>query len=88
MRYSWSVASEILRFHATAPGTCREAIADFAYAGYMILKGWKLHWIANATNKNLEYFPDYQNFDPSRLERKCPIAYTFVPFGGGAMDVS
>ncbi|KAG5560947.1 hypothetical protein RHGRI_004094 [Rhododendron griersonianum] len=41
-------------------------------------------WTVNTTQKNPEYFPEPNKFDPSRfLEGKAPPAYTFVPFGGG-----
>lgn len=44
------------------------------------------------TNKNPEYFPDPENFDPSRFEldehdggimTQRIEPYTFIPFGGG-----
>lgn len=38
-----------------------------------------------STNKNPEYFPNPENFDPSRYEEGNGTAapYTFLPFGGG-----
>ncbi|KAK2982552.1 hypothetical protein RJ640_008175 [Escallonia rubra] len=83
MRYSWNVAQEVLRLMPPGLGAFREAITDFNYAGYIIPKGWKLHWIANATHKNPDYFSDPEKFDPSRFDGSGPTPYTFVPFGGG-----
>ncbi|KAK2986841.1 hypothetical protein RJ640_011066 [Escallonia rubra] len=83
MRYSWNVANEVLRMTPPVFGTFRKAITDFNYAGYMIPKGWKLHWIAHDTHKNPVYFPNPEKFIPSRFEGNGPPPYTFVPFGGG-----
>ncbi|XP_050233104.1 beta-amyrin 28-monooxygenase-like [Mercurialis annua] len=41
MRYSWNVASEVLRIHPSANGAFIEVIADFNYSGCLILKRWK-----------------------------------------------
>ncbi|KAL5560283.1 hypothetical protein UlMin_036494 [Ulmus minor] len=83
MRYSWSVACEVMRFFPPTPGTFREAITDFTYEGFLIPKGFKFHWNAHATHKNPKYFPDPEKFDPSRFEGKGPTPFSYVPFGGG-----
>ncbi|XP_002527982.2 beta-amyrin 28-monooxygenase isoform X1 [Ricinus communis] len=84
MRYSWNVASEVLRLHPPANGAFREVIHNFMYAGYLIPKGWKLHWNAFATHKSAEYFPEPEKFEPSRFEGNGIVPYSYVPFGGGA----
>lgn len=40
-------------------------------------------WTVHSSHKNPNYFPDPENFDPSRFEGSGPAPYTFVPFGGG-----
>nr|A0A1I9Q5Z0.1 RecName: Full=Beta-amyrin 16-beta-monooxygenase; AltName: Full=Beta-amyrin 16-oxidase; AltName: Full=Cytochrome P450 716A141 [Platycodon grandiflorus]AOG74838.1 beta-amyrin 16-oxidase [Platycodon grandiflorus]BAX04008.1 cytochrome P450 716A141 [Platycodon grandiflorus] len=83
MKYSWNVACEVLRLRPPTVGAFRVAKTDFNYGGYTIPKGWKLHYIPHFTQKNPDYFPNPEKFDPSRFAGDGPAPYTFVPFGGG-----
>ncbi|XP_074332461.1 beta-amyrin 6-beta-monooxygenase-like isoform X2 [Apium graveolens] len=83
MRYTWNAVCESLRLTPPGHGGFREAVADIWFAGFTIPKGWKVSWTVYTTNKNPEYFPDPEKFNPSRFEGKGPAPYTFVPFGGG-----
>ncbi|KAG6755582.1 hypothetical protein POTOM_041415 [Populus tomentosa] len=43
-----------------------------------------IYWTVSTTNKDPQYFPDPEKFDPSRYDDgKVFPPFTFVPFGGG-----
>ncbi|KAJ4717486.1 Cytochrome P450 [Melia azedarach] len=83
MKYTWNVICEVLRLEPPNSGTFREALTDISFDGYVIPKGWKLHWAVHASHKNPEYFKDPEKFDPSRFERNEIVPFSYVPFGGG-----
>lgn len=83
MKYSWNVASEVLRFSSPVVGAFREVVEDLKYGGYDIPKGWKFYWNAPTAHMDPSLFPECEIFNPSRYDGGGPIPYSYVPFGGG-----
>ncbi|XP_024933281.3 beta-amyrin 28-monooxygenase-like [Ziziphus jujuba] len=73
MKYTYAVTCETMRRVAPLQGTFREAIADIYFAGFTIPKGCKIYWAFNMTNKNPDYFPDPERFDPPRFRREVLV---------------
>ena len=48
-----------------------------------LLMPGQIHWTSDATHKNPNYFPNPENFDPSRFLKDGVTPYAFIPFGGG-----
>ncbi|KAK1284240.1 hypothetical protein QJS10_CPB21g01614 [Acorus calamus] len=84
MKYTWSVAQELMRIDPPAFGNFRITARDIDFNGYTIPKGWNVHWVTY-THMDKTAFPEPEKFDPTRFEGvlKSFPPYTYVPFGGG-----
>ncbi|GLJ39578.1 hypothetical protein SUGI_0808680 [Cryptomeria japonica] len=76
------VIQETLRVATVLSFTFREAVEDVEYKGFTIPKGWKVMPLFRNVHHNPEFFPDPQQFNPSRF-LVPPKPNTFMPFGNG-----
>ncbi|KAK1320039.1 hypothetical protein QJS10_CPA03g00936 [Acorus calamus] len=81
MKYTWSVAQELMRIDPPTIGNFRKAVRDIDFNGYTIPKGWNVHWVTY-THMDKTAFPEPEKFDPIRFEKSIP-PFMYVPFGGG-----
>ncbi|KAI4316703.1 hypothetical protein L6164_024658 [Bauhinia variegata] len=82
MPITHKVVLESLRMASIISFSFREAVVDVEYKGYLIPKGWKAMPLFRNIHHNPEFFPEPQNFNPSRFEI-APKPNTFTPFGSG-----
>ncbi|XP_021905724.1 taxadiene 5-alpha hydroxylase-like isoform X2 [Carica papaya] len=85
MKYTWSVAQELMRLTPPVFGGFRTTWRDTSFGGYDIPKGWKVLWVASGTHMDENLFQDPKKFDSSRFEGsvKSVPPYTYVAFGAG-----
>ncbi|KAL8459241.1 hypothetical protein ACS0TY_036643 [Phlomoides rotata] len=84
MKYTWRVATEVLRMYPPMFFNTRQVLKDIEIGGYIIPKGWQVLWAGCMTHMDESTFPDPNKFNPSRYEKLGAIpAHTFVAFGGG-----
>ncbi|KAI3495206.1 hypothetical protein L1887_37438 [Cichorium endivia] len=85
MKYSWRVASEMLRIHPPVTLSFRRAMQDIEYGGFIIPKGWQVMLSQSTTHMNNDIFQDPTVFDPTRFEKHAPQPppFSFVAFGAG-----
>nr|AQQ13664.1 beta-amyrin 11-oxidase [Glycyrrhiza uralensis] len=84
MVYLSQVIDETLRCANIAFATFREATADVNINGYIIPKGWRVLIWARAIHMDSEYYPNPEEFNPSRWDDYNAKAGTFLPFGAGS----
>ncbi|XWS74110.1 hypothetical protein CRYUN_Cryun02cG0187500 [Craigia yunnanensis] len=66
------VIQETLRIASILSFTFREAVQDVEFEGYYIPKGWKVLPLFRTIHHCADFFPQPENFDPSRFEvRPC-----------------
>nr|XP_043637360.1 taxadiene 5-alpha hydroxylase-like [Erigeron canadensis] len=85
MKYTWCVASEMLRMYPPGPVSFRRVVQDIEYEGYIIPKGWQVLVCPINTHMNNETFHNPTVFDPTRFEKDAPSPppFSLVPFGAG-----
>ncbi|PWA46586.1 ABA 8-oxidase [Artemisia annua] len=82
MPITYKLMLESLRMATIISFTFREAVTDVEYKGYLIPKGWKVMPLFRNIHQNPEFFPNPEQFDPSRF-KVAPKPNTFMPFGSG-----
>ncbi|KAK1422608.1 hypothetical protein QVD17_17893 [Tagetes erecta] len=85
MKYTWRVATEMMRINPPVTLSFRRAKHDIEYGGYTIPKGWQVLLSASMTHMDDNIFQNPTIFDPNRFEKHAPPppAFSYVAFGGG-----
>ncbi|KAF5763456.1 putative abieta-7,13-dien-18-ol hydroxylase [Helianthus annuus] len=87
MKYTWKVATEIMRVNPPVALSFRRAKQDIEYGGYIIPKGWQVLISLSMTHMDDSIFQNPTMFDPTRFEKHAPSPspppFSYVPFGGG-----
>ncbi|XP_058724410.1 beta-amyrin 11-oxidase-like [Vicia villosa] len=84
MNYLSQVINEMMRLTSMNFAIFREATSDVNINGYTIPKGWKvLTWI-RAIHMNPTYYPNPEQFNPSRWNDHNTKVGSFLPFGAGS----
>ncbi|GJS14668.1 cytochrome P450 716B1-like protein [Tanacetum coccineum] len=82
MKYTWRVASEVMRITPPVSLGFRRAKQDIEYEGYIIPKGWQVLFAPFMTHMDKDIFQNPTIFDPAHFETS-PLPYSYVPFGAG-----
>ncbi|KAK9283547.1 hypothetical protein L1049_011794 [Liquidambar formosana] len=83
MKYTWTVAQELMRLTPPVVGSFKCARRDITFNGFDIPKGWQVFCVAAGTHMDEKYFEDPEKFDPSRFEITSFPPYVYIPFGAG-----
>ncbi|KAK1422607.1 hypothetical protein QVD17_17892 [Tagetes erecta] len=84
MKYTWRVATEIMRIDVPVPLSFRRAKQDIEYGGFIIPKGWQVMLFAAMTHMDGNIFQNPTVFDPTRFDKHAtPPPYSYVAFGAG-----
>lgn len=79
---------ETLRKHPALPGTPRVCKKDYKIPGtdIVLVVGTKVHIPIQAVQRDPEYYPDPERFDPERFNEENKAkrpAFSFMAFGEG-----
>nr|GEY05481.1 cytochrome P450 716B1-like [Tanacetum cinerariifolium] len=85
MKYTWKVASEVLRITPPVSLSFRRAKQDIEYEGFVIRKGWQGLLSSFMTHMESDIFENPTKFDRSRFEKQAPSPppFSYIAFGGG-----
>ncbi|GJY43944.1 cytochrome P450 716B1-like protein [Tanacetum coccineum] len=85
MKYTWRVASEIMRIYPPVALSFRRAKQDIEYGGFIIPKGWQVLLSASMTHMDNDIFQNATMFDPTRFDKNAPSPppFSYVAFGAG-----
>ncbi|KAL5070955.1 hypothetical protein RYX36_021842 [Vicia faba] len=84
MTYLSKITNEILRLKNTNFAIFREATMDVNINGYTIPKGWKVLTWTRAIHMDPTYYPNPEEFNPSRWDDHNIKIGSFLPFGAGS----
>ncbi|KAL9998295.1 putative protopanaxadiol 6-hydroxylase [Helianthus debilis subsp. tardiflorus] len=85
MKYTWKVATELMRIHPPATLIFRRAKQDIEYGGFIIPKGWQVLISTSMTHMDDSIFKNPTMFDPTRFDKHAPSPppFSYMAFGGG-----
>jgi cytochrome P450 len=84
LTYLEQVMNETLRLYPPIHLGSRLAARDLEFDGYSIAKGTRVLYSIYLTQRNPEYWPEPDRFDPERFAPHIKHEpYNFLPFGGG-----
>ncbi|MED6147186.1 hypothetical protein PIB30_041769 [Stylosanthes scabra] len=85
MTYFKKVINEVIRVTEWAIPFFREATTDVDINGYIIPKGWRVFIWPRGCHRSSEYFPNSEDFNPSRWDDDDDFTKggAFFPFGVG-----
>ncbi|XP_058724413.1 beta-amyrin 11-oxidase-like isoform X3 [Vicia villosa] len=84
MNYLSQIINETLRLKNSNFAIFREATIDVNINGYTIPKGWKVLTWSRAIHMNPIYYPNPNEFNPSRWNDHNIKIGSFLPFGAGS----
>ncbi|MFS8015412.1 putative abieta-7,13-dien-18-ol hydroxylase [Helianthus anomalus] len=84
MKFTWRVATEMMRINPPVTLSFRRAKQDIEYGGFIIPKGWQVLLSASMTHMDDSIFQNPTMFDPTRYEKHTPPPpFSYVAFGAG-----